>query len=122
MSRKRVYVAGAYSADNVLGVLDNMRRGMVMSKDVFLAGFAPWCPWMDYHYQLLLQDGESLTIQDYYEYSMAWLEASEAVLVLPNSEHSKGTQAEIRRATELKIPVFGSMKALQAWADHSNPN
>lgn len=113
--RKRVYVAGAYSADNVLGVLDNMRRGMVLSKDVFRAGFAPWCPWMDYHYQLLLQEGETLTIQDYYEYSMAWLEVADAVLVVPNSEHSKGTQAEIARALELSIPVFTCLATLKKW-------
>ena len=49
-----MYVAGAYSSDNVLGVLDNMRRGMRMSTEIFLAGFSPFCPWLDYQFQLML--------------------------------------------------------------------
>jgi len=46
-----------------------------------------------------------LTVEDYYRYSMAWLEVADEVWVLPNSESSKGTQAEIKRAKELFIPV-----------------
>lgn len=116
MSRIRVYVAGAYSADNVIDVLDNMRRGMRAGTEVFLAGFAPFCPWLDYQFQLMLREGEALTVPDYYAYSMAWLDVSDVMLVLPNSEHSKGTQAEIARAKQLAIPVFGSLKALLAWS------
>lgn len=115
-SRLRVYVAGSYSSDNVLGILDNMRRGIVEAKDVLLAGFAPYCPWLDHHYHLSLRDGETITYEDYCDYSMAWLEVSDAVLVLPNSENSKGTRAEIARAKELNIPIFGSLKALQQWS------
>ena len=92
---KRVYVAGAYSADNVMDVLHNMRRGMRASTEVFLAGFAPFCPWLDYHYTLMLKEGERLTVNDYYECGLAWVEASDAVLVLPNSDESVGTQKEI---------------------------
>ncbi len=110
---KRVYVAGAYSSNNVLGVLDNMRRGMRASTEVFLAGFAPFCPWLDYHYTLMLREGEHLTVEDYYNYSKAWLEVSDAVLVLPNSENSKGTQAEIVRAKELHIPVFNTLEEVK---------
>jgi hypothetical protein len=110
---KRVYVAGAYSADNVVSVLDNMRRGMRVSTEVLLAGYAPFCPWLDYHFQLMLREGETLTVRDYYQYSLAWLEASDAVLVLPDSENSKGTQAEIARARELNIPVYYNLDDLQ---------
>ena len=109
---KRIYVAGSYSADNVITVLENMRIGMRASVEVFLAGFAPFCPWLDYHFQLMLREGEVLTVNDYYEYSLAWLEVSDAILVLPNSENSKGVQAEIRRAEELKIPIFYSLQDL----------
>ena len=109
---KRVYVAGPYSADNVITVLDNMRRGMRVSLEVFLAGFAPFSPWMDYHYQLQLKENEALSVKDYYEYSLAWLEVSDAILVLPNSENSKGVQAELVKAKELKIPIFFNLKDL----------
>ena len=109
---KRIYIAGAYSADNVVAVLDNMRRGMRKATEVLLAGYSPFCPWLDYHFQLMLREGEKLEVSDYYAYSMAWLEASDAVLVLPNSENSKGTQAEILRARQLNIPIVESVVEL----------
>ena len=109
---KRVYVAGAYSADNVITVLDNMRAGMRLSLEVLLAGFAPFVPWFDYHFQLMLREGEDLTVGHYYKYSMAWLEASDYVLVVPGWENSKGTKAEIARAEELGIPVFYKLSDL----------
>jgi hypothetical protein len=37
---------------------------------------------------------------------MDWLQVSDALLVLPNSEDSKGTQAEVELARELGIPVY----------------
>lgn len=110
---KRVYVAGAYSADNVLSVLDNMRRGMRTATEVLLSGYAPFCPWLDFHFQLMLRDGETLTVQDYYEYSLAWLKVADAMLVLPNSEKSKGTQAEVMTAMELQIPIYYSLEELR---------
>ena len=109
---KRVYVAGPYSANNVITVLDNIRKGINAAKDVFLAGFAPFCPWLDFHYTLMLKDGEKLTVDDYYEYSLSWLDASDAVLVLPNWESSKGTVMELKQAQELSIPIFYTLDDL----------
>jgi hypothetical protein len=103
---KRVYVAGAYSADNVLDVLGNIQRGIRMSLRVLLAGHAPFCPWLDFHYCLLLRDNESVTVQQFYAYSLAWLEVSDAMLVLPGYEGSSGTLVEIARAKTLGIPVY----------------
>lgn len=110
---KRIYVAGAYSADNAMAVLDNMRRGIRLSTLVVLAGYAPFSPWLDYNFQLQLRGDERLTLDDYYDYSMAWLEASDAVLVAVESENSRGTAREIRRAIELGIPVYYSLKELK---------
>lgn len=109
---KRIYVAGAYSANNVIGVLDNMRKGMRLSTEVMLAGFAPFCPWLDYHFQLQLREGETLSVEHYYAYSFAWLEASDAVLLVPGWGNSKGTLAEIERAKELHIPVFETLESV----------
>lgn len=109
---KRVYVAGPYSADNVIKVLENIREGINMAKDVFLAGFAPFCPWLDFHYTLMLQPGEKLTVEHYYQYSLAWLEVSDAVLLLPNWEQSRGTLAEIDRARALGIPIYYTLESM----------
>ena len=103
---RRIYIAGAYSGPDVITILDNMRRGMRLSTEVFLSGYAPFCPWHDFMYHLVLREGEQLNIDDYYRYSLAWLEAADAVLVVPGYEQSKGTAAEIAVAHTEGIPVF----------------
>ena len=109
---KRIYIAGPYSSDNVLGVLHNIRKGIEVATQVFKDGYAPFCPWLDFHY-VLFDKQEALTVQDFYDYSIAWLEVSDAVLVLPGYENSKGTLAEIKRAGKLGIPVFYDYAELQ---------
>jgi hypothetical protein len=110
---KRLYVAGSYSADNVLDVLKNIGRGEQYCAEFFLDGFAPFCPWHDKDYVLRNPDND-FTVKMFYDYSMAWLDVSDAVFVLPNSEESKGTQAEILRARKLNIPVFYDIKKLRS--------
>ena len=103
---KRIYIAGSYSADNVIDVLDNIRKGMRAGTECLLKGFSPFVPWFDFHFQLMLRENEKLTVEDYYNYCIVWLEVSDEVWVLPNSENSKGTQKEIKKAIELGIPVY----------------
>lgn len=109
---KRVYVAGSYSADNVMSVLDNIRNGMRAGTELFLKGYSPFVPWFDFHFQLMLRDNEKLSVENYYKYSVDWLEVSDAMYVLPNSENSFGAQEEIKIATKLNIPIFYSIKGL----------
>ena len=108
---KKVYVAGPYSADNVLDVLKNIGRGQKACVELFKRGYAPFCPWHDKTYVIDDPDFD-FTVQQFYDYSMAWLEASDAVLVLEGYERSKGTLKEIERAKELGIQVFYSIETL----------
>ena len=101
-NRLRVFVAGAYSSDTIIGSLDNMRRGMRLAYNVLKAGYAPFTPWFDYHFALI---GE-MTIDEYRDYSLAWLRVSDAILVVKGWENSEGTKNEIKYAGELGIPVF----------------
>ena len=94
--------------------MSNMNKGMRAGTETFLAGYAPFVPWFDYQFCLMLRENEKLTLMDFYNYSMAWLEASDAVLVIPGYEKSKGTLREIARAKELGIPVFYSLEDLKA--------
>lgn len=110
---KRVYIAGSYDADNVMQVLYNMRNGMRKSVEVLLAGFAVFSPWLDHHFVFMLCENEQLDVETLREHSMAWLRVSDAVLVLPNSEHSKGTQAEIALARVRNIPVYYDLTQLK---------
>ncbi len=106
---KKVYIAGPYSADNITDCLENMRNGMRMGAKVLLAGFAPWVPWHDFHHHLMLHNNESLSINDYYNFSIEWLKVSDCILVIPGWENSKGTLAEIEIANQLNIPIYYSL-------------
>lgn len=110
---KRIYIAGAYSSDNIVGCLDNMRKGMRAGVEVLLAGFAPWVPWHDFHHQLMLRDNETLSVDIYYRFCLAWLEVADAILVLPGWNNSKGTKTEIEHAEKLGISVFYSLETLK---------
>lgn len=111
----RCYVAGAYSGSNVLDVLNNIRNGLRWSTKVVLDGMAPFVPWFDFHFQLMLRENENLTVQDYYNYSMAWLTVSDVVFVTPGWESSNGTKKEIEVANSLNIPVIYDYKELLSW-------
>lgn len=112
---KRVYVAGKYSDDNVLSVLGNIGRGIKLCKDLFLMGYAPFCPWLDHQYVLHMTDDErkALTVPMFHEYSMAWLEVSDCVVVIPDRiASSRGVQAELAKARELGMPIFYSIEEM----------
>ena len=99
---RRIYIAGPYSSDNTLRTLRNIREGVKAAEQVLAAGDAPFCPWLDWMFEMF-GDHE---VKTYYGYSMAWLEAADVVALLPGWESSKGTLAEIERAREFGIPVM----------------
>jgi hypothetical protein len=114
-NRMRVYIAGPYSSDNVLGVLSNIRKGNHWAYQLLQQGFAPFSPWLDYHF-VLEDHTDDLTVQDFYEYSIEWLRASQAVFVQGNWNDSKGTLAEIAEAERINIPVFYDLTKLILYA------
>jgi hypothetical protein len=101
---RRVYVAGPYNATTAIGVLNNIRAGIQASAQLFAAGYAPFCPHLDYHF--VLEMGDEIPVEMYYDYSMAWLEASDVVALLPGWRASPGCCAEALRAQDLGIPVM----------------
>ena len=112
---KRIYVSGPYSANNVLDVLKNIGRGQQMCARLFADGFAPFCPWHDRTFITDNPNGE-FTVDQFYRYSLAWLEVSDAMLVIGDWQSSKGTLKEIEYATALDIPVFYYFETLLAWS------
>ncbi len=111
---KRVYVAGAYSADNVLDVLKNIGRGEWFAAQIFLMGFAPFCPFHDKDYVIKNWD-KHFTVKMFYNYSLSWLEVCDVVFLTPDHENSKGTLAEIEKAKELGIPMVKNFGELHRW-------
>jgi len=101
----KVYVAGAYSANNVLDVLKNIGRGEKACAELFRLGYAPFCPWHDKSYVTDNCDID-LDVDQFYEYSIAWLRVSDCMLVLPGYEQSEGTLVEIEIANSINMPVI----------------
>lgn len=89
-----------------------MKKGIRLSTELLLAGYSPYCPWLDYQYMLMLRDNEELHVDDFYRYSIDWLLVSGAVLLVPGWENSKGTIEEIRIAKENGIPIFDNLNEL----------
>jgi len=115
----RVYVAGKYSDDNVLDVLNNIRKGISVSKDILLLGMAPFCPWLDYMYILLMSDCEVSALQKdvFYQYSLEWLRAAHVMFLLPErTADSVGVQMEIAEAERRGIPIFTDIEELKKYA------
>lgn len=117
---KKVYVAGAYSDDNVLGVLKNIGRGEDTASELFQLGYAPFTPWHDKTF-VITHWMADFSVQSFYEYSMEWLKVSDAVLVVDNADGLKnwqdsvGTKKEIEVAESLGIPVFFDIDSLNTW-------
>lgn len=78
----RVYVAGPYSADNVIDVLKNIGRGERICALLFADGYAPFCPWHDKSFVMDLYS-ENLSVKQFYDYSMSWLYVSEVMFLVP---------------------------------------
>jgi hypothetical protein len=112
---KRVYVAGPYSADNVIDVLKNIGRGEDICADIFMAGMAPFCPWHDKSYVMSYYDFD-MDKEKFKECSIAWLKVSDAIFCVPGWEKSGGTLREIKIAGDLNIPIFTDMEKLIEWS------
>jgi hypothetical protein len=111
---KKVYVAGAYSANNVLDVLKNIGKGERLASDIFKLGFAPFCPMFDKEF--IIRDPDfDYTIEMFYEYSIAWLLVSDCILLIPGWQNSKGTLEEIRIAESKGIPIFEKLEEIIKW-------
>jgi len=105
---KRVYIAGKLS-DGAVNYIQNVSNMISWGEKVRRLGFAVFIPALDFLIGLKIGDWK---YDDYFNNSQPWLEVSEAVFVCPESEDSKGTQEEIRRAKKLDIPVFYTLEEL----------
>ncbi len=110
----RVYVAGNYSINedgkkaSAIEMLENIRQGTTISAYLMSEGYNVFCPWLDYQYAFY----RKMPDKRYKDNSMAWLEVSDAMLVISGQGLGGGVDTEIERASELGIPVFYSMDDL----------
>lgn len=103
---RRIYVAGPISG-HTLETLANIERGIKKAAELVKQGYNVYCPHLDFQMNLTAAPEHKLTVDELQRNSMAWLEVSDAVFLLPGWRTSKGTMAEIRQAMELGIPITG---------------
>ena len=108
---KKIYISGPYSADNVMDVLHNIRKGLIMSFKVLLNGFAPFCPWLDFLF-VFFDIRRRLKKQHFYDYSIAWLEVSDGILMIEGWRDSDGAVHEYEKAKKKGIPIFYDINEL----------
>jgi hypothetical protein len=88
-----------------------MRRGIEVSTKLLQAGHAVFCVWLDFQFGLMWD----IPLKTYQANSMEWLKVSDAILLVPGWEKSKGVAAEMEEARKLDIPVFESLEDLKTW-------
>jgi hypothetical protein len=108
---KRIYIAGKYDDENIISCLANIRQGIEMAVKLAANGYAVYCPFLDFLFALV-RGGAELDKQDFQKNSMAWVEVSDALLILDNWRTSNGTKREIARAEQLLIPIFYNIHEL----------
>lgn len=107
----RVYVAGPYSADNVLDVLKNIGRGQSVCAELFRLGYSPFCPWHDKDFVIRFPE-EDFDIEQFYHYSLEWLAVSDCLLLIDGWSGSIGTMKEVMFARERGIPIYDGLDNL----------
>ncbi len=112
-SPKVVYVSGAISAPTAWKVEQNVRRAEELSLEAWKTRrIAPICP----HAMCRFYDGE-LPHEVWLAGDLEVISRCDAVLVVPGSEDSRGTRAEVAFASSAGVPVFYSLDELVAWVE-----
>lgn len=105
---KLVYLAGPYRGASVAEVTANIRRAEQYTVQLLKAGYFVYCP----HKNTAHLDG-CVSDEHFLEMGLDALRRCDAIFVMPGSEASAGTQAEIAVATYLGKP-FITIEALNA--------
>jgi hypothetical protein len=99
---KRVYIAGKLN-DDAVGYIMNCHKMIRTAKKVRNAGYAVYVPCNDFLEGIV--DG-GFDYGDYFDNSQPWLEASDALFLVPGWDRSEGTRREMERADVLGISIF----------------
>ena len=104
----RIYIAGPYSSPNIIQGLRNIREGNKVAAKLLTMGYSPFSPFLDHIFSFY----EDISVEQYYKYSLDFLEVCDAMLVLPGYEKSVGTLKEIEFAEKRGIKIYHSLEEL----------
>jgi len=108
-SQKRVYVAGKLK-DTSVNYVKNLHQMIYWGDLIRREGFAVFIPGIDFLVGLQVGDWD---YDDYFDNSQPWLEVSDIMFVVPNSESSNGVQREKTKARILGIPIVDNIADLK---------
>lgn len=99
----RIFICGPYS-----GSVEEARRNVCRAMDVATAlmrlGHEPFVPHLSHVLHLhQVERGEDFLYERCMQWTMAWLEQCDALYFI---DHSPGSDRELARARELKIPIY----------------
>jgi len=92
--------------------LFNVRDLISAAIKLIQKGYAPYCPGLDCQYFLHLRPGETISEEQIKNLSMAFLEVSDLIVLLPGWVASQGCQAEYQRAVELRMPAYYGVESV----------
>lgn len=107
---KLVYIAGAYRGATPYETEQNIRRAEREGLEAAQLGTMPVIP----HTMTRYFDG-TVTHEFWLAGTLELMRRCDALLIAPGWENSAGTQAEIKEAHRLNIPVFYSQRGLADW-------
>lgn len=100
LANKIVYIAGPLNGD----VEENVKKAVEVSDMLARLRVGYFCP----HFYGVEHFALGIPEEYWIEYGLEMLRRSDAVLLLPGWEDSKGTLAEVEEAVRKGIPVFGT--------------
>jgi hypothetical protein len=111
-----VYIAGPYRAATQAGIELNIQAARSMGLQAIRRGWSPIIP----HCNFALLDLVDPAIGDSFwlAATMEHMRRADVVLLVPGWENSTGTQAEVREARRLNIPVFYALDKLTDGAEY----
>jgi len=92
--------------------LFNVRDMLAAAVVLIGKGYAPYCPALDMQYFLSLRPGEMISEEIIKDVSIAFLENSDILVLLPGWEVSAGCKAEYSKAVELGMPAYYDVKSV----------
>lgn len=98
---KAAYVAGAYRAETIYEIVQNIRRAEEVALELWRFGYVALCP----HLNSALFDGacdDSVWLAG----SLELMRRCDLVVVIPGYTSSDGSMAEVEEARERGIPVY----------------
>ena len=100
---KKIFIAGPYTQGDIA---QNVKNAMNLANDLINLGFAPYCP----HLTHFLHINNWQPYEKWLALDIEYLVICDALIRIPGD--SVGADGEVKKANELKLPVFYSLTEL----------